>query len=167
MGGLAGLVILATATGTLLPAEAHVPDTVATLKATPAELFPLFNSRAGQRRLWASSGMSLTPLGGGDEGVGSRTCFCYTGLRGEGVIVDSDQNRRVVYHIDFGFTTVRRTIELEPVTRDTSRVVWRETLVAPNALMRWVLLGSSAIPGFQAVLDAAESAVQEDRGLGT
>ena len=162
LGGLAALVILATATGTLLPAEAHVPDTVATLKATPAELFQLFNSRAGQRRVWASSGMSLTPLGGGDEGVGSRTCFCYTGLRGEGVIVESQQNRRVVYHIDFGFTAVHRTIDLEPITPDTARVVWQETLIAPNILMRWVLLGSSAIPGFQSVLDAAEAAVQED-----
>jgi len=53
LGGPSALVILATTTGTLLPAEAHVPDTVATLKASPAELFPLFNSRAGQRRVLA------------------------------------------------------------------------------------------------------------------
>ena len=59
LAGLAGLVILATAAGALLPAETQVPETVATLRASPAELFPLFNSRAGQRRIWTGSGMSL------------------------------------------------------------------------------------------------------------
>jgi hypothetical protein len=63
--------LVATAGGTLLPTESPVADTIDTLEATPSELFPLFNSRAGQRRIWTGSGMSLDPLGGPDEGVGS------------------------------------------------------------------------------------------------
>ena len=162
LGGLAGLVILATAAGALLPAETQVPETVATLRASPAELFPLFNSRAGQRRIWTGSGMSLASLGGPDEGIGSRLCFCRTGIRGKGAIVESEENRQVTYHIDFGFTQVHRTITLEPVAPDVTRVVWKETLVAPNPLMRWVLLGSSAISGFHGVLEAAEAAAREE-----
>ena len=89
--------------------------------------------------------MTHADLGGPDGGVGTRTCFCLTGdglglvgatlsslVRGHGVILESEPDRKVVYAIDFGLVVVARTIELEAVDDNRTRVIWSGS-VAANA----------------------------------
>ena len=62
--------------------NARFPDTIATLDASPVQLFPLFNTREGHRRAWTlaseRAGGNVPPmthgdLGGPPGGVGTRT----------------------------------------------------------------------------------------------
>ena len=113
--------------------------------------------------------MTHADLGGPDGGVGTRTCFCLTGdglglvgatlsslVRGHGVILESEPDRKVIYAIDFGLVVVARTIELEAVDDNRTRVIWSETLEATNPFTRYFLLASSAVGRFDGVLAAAE-----------
>ncbi len=113
--------------------------------------------------------MTHADLGGPDGGVGTRTCFCLTGdglglvgatlsslVRGHGVILESEPDRKVIYAIDFGLVVVARTIELEAVDDNRTRVIWSETLEATNPVTRYFLLASSAVGRFDGVLAAAE-----------
>ena len=182
-----GLALLLTLTAYLLPRMGRFPDSIATLDASPAELFPLFNSREGHRRAWTLAServgagsmppMTHGDLGGPPGGVGTRTCFCLTGeglgpvgrlvsplVRGEGLIVESEPDRRVVYEIAWGFMLTRRTIDFEPVGVGATRVVWMEEAEATNPLMRFVLLGASSFPTFDGVLTAAGELARAGRG---
>lgn len=62
----------------------------------------------------------------------------------------------MVYAIDFGLVVVSRTIELDAVDDNRTRVIWSETLVATNPLTRYFLLASSAVGRFDGILTAAE-----------
>ena len=120
-----GVVLLLTLVGHSLPSQARLPDTVAVLDASSTRLFPLFNTRAGHKAIWTRASeragaqtmppMTHADLGGPDGGVGTETCFCLIGdglgplgeilsslVRGHGVILESDPDRKVVYEIDFG-----------------------------------------------------------------
>lgn len=183
VAALVGVVLFLTAVGYLLPSHAAAPETVVTLEASRAELFPLFNSRVGHRQVWtrASEGlgaakMSLADLGGPDRGVGTRICFCLTGegfgvigsslsrlLHGEGVIVESETLNKVIYTINFGFVAVRRTIQFENLDENTTRVKWSEMLEATNPLKRYVLLGVAHVGGFDVVLEATGEIVASQR----
>ncbi len=163
LGAGVGLVLLLTLGGYWLPRQVEAMRISATVPASSAEVFTLFNTRGGQRRLWTFAAeragiapMSLAALGGPDAGVGSRSCFCLTSdggvvssarssmARGEGAIVESVPNRRVVYEIDWGFMMSRRTITVEDLGDDRSRVTWLETNEATNPLMRYVLVLSAS-----------------------
>lgn len=182
---LIGVAVVLTLVGYLLSREARFPATVGTLDATPAQLFPLFNTREGHRRAWtlaserAGAG-NLPPIthaafGCTPGGVGTRTCFCPTGeglgrvatllgslVRGQGEIAQSEPARRVVYDIDGGFMATRRTIEFEPVGDGVTRVVWVEEATATNPSMRYVLLGASRFPTFDGVRSAAGDLANAD-----
>ena len=183
-----GVAVLVTLAGYLLPRGARFPDTVATLAASPAELFPLLNTRDGHRRAWtrasehAGAGnvppMTHADLGGPAGGVGTRTCFCLSGeglglvvsllgplARGEGDIVESVPNRRVVYEIDWGFMVTRREFHLEALAERRTRVLWSETVDAANPLVRYLWLASAWFPRFDGVLAAAAELAVEDRRL--
>ena len=164
LGAGIGLVLLLTLGGYWLPSQVEAMRISATVQASSAEVFTLFNTRAGQKRLWTFAAeragippMSLAALGGPDAGVGSRSCFCPTSegrgvvssalssmARGEGAIVESVPNRRVVYDIDWGFMMSRRTITVEDLGDNRTRVSWLETNEATNPLMRYVLVLSAS-----------------------
>ena len=83
LGAGIGLVLLLTLGGYWLPSQVEAMRISATVQASSAEVFTLFNTRAGQKRLWTFAAeragippMSLAALGGPDAGVGSRSCFC-------------------------------------------------------------------------------------------
>ena len=64
--------------------------------------------------------------------------------RGEGASWESVPNRRVVYDIDWGFMMSRRTITVEDLGDNRTRVSWLETNEATNPLMRYVLVLSAS-----------------------
>ena len=76
LGALAGLVVLLTFVGYLLPSQVKLVNISATLDASSTELFPFFNSRAGQQRMWTQAAqrleisdakLSVLLLGRGDD----------------------------------------------------------------------------------------------------
>ena len=174
--------------GYLLPNRVQLVDTSLTLEASSAELFPFFNSRAGQQRMWTqawrrSDGkqfppMNIADLGGPDAGVGAGLGFFADGTklgsiagamaaiaRGYGVIVESEPDQKVVIDIDFGMVVAHRTIDLEALDENTTTVRWSETLQFTNPLMRYLplLVDSSINEGFNEVLRAAEEVAIADR----
>ena len=188
LSALVGLVLLLTLVGYSLPSEVQLVDTSLTLEASSAELFPYFNSRAGQQRKWTQAsrrfgGNTLLPmiiadLGGPDAGVGTGLGFfpdttklgsiagaVSSAARGRGVIVESEPDRKVVIEIDFGMVVTRRTIDFEAQGKDSTRVIWSETLLISNPLMRYfpLLLDSSINEGFNEVLRAAEEVAKAER----
>ena len=191
LGTLVGLVLLLTLFGYLLPSQVQLVNTSLTLEASSAELFPFFNSRAGQQRMWTQAWhrnlrgqgfppMEIVDLGGPDAGAGTRLGFFPDGkrlgsiggaiasiARGKGVIVESEAARKVVYEIDFGVVVARRTIDLETLDENTTKVRWAETLQITNPLMRYLglLVNSSINENFNDVLAALEEAAQADRGM--
>ena len=164
LGAGVGLALLLTVVSYWLPSQVEALRISATVQASSAEVFTLFNTRAGQKRLWRFAAeragippMSLAALGGPDAGVGSRSCFCPTSegrgvvlsalssmARGEGAIVESVPNRRVVYDIDWEFMLTRRTMTFEDLGDNRTRVSWVETNEATNPLMRYVLVLSAS-----------------------
>ena len=190
LGTLVGLIALLTLFGYLLPSQVLLVNTSSTLEASSAELFPFFNSRAGQQRMWTqawhrSGGsfrgmppMEIANLGGPDAGAGTRLGFFPDGkrlgtiggalssiARGKGVIVESEPARKVVYDIDFGIVVARRTIDFEALGENTTKVNWSETLQITNPLMRYLplLVDSSINESFNEVLAALEEVVKADR----
>ena len=124
--------------------------------------------------------MEIVDLGGPDAGAGTRLGFFPDGkrlgsiggaiasiARGKGVIVESEAARKVVYEIDFGVVVARRTIDLETLDENTTKVRWAETLQITNPLMRYLglLVNSSINENFNDVLAALEEAAQADRGM--
>ena len=191
LGAVAGLLVLLTLCGYLLPGEIQLADSRLTLEGSSAEFFPLFDSRAGQQRMWTqawrrSGGekfppMKIADLGGPDAGVGTGLGFFPDGTklgsvagvlsviaRGRGLIVESVPARKVVIDIDFGFVEVRRTVALEVVSEEATEVRWIETLRFPHPLARYLSLaiGSADGEGFNGVLAAAEDVVRADRKAG-
>lgn len=187
-GVAVGLVVLLVVVGFFLPSTAPMGTTSATVDASAAELFPYFNSRDGHRRLWGQVApaqiatgfppMEIVDLGGPDAGAGTRIGFFPDGsrlgsmrgavsslARGEGVIVESERDRRVDYEIDFGFVVAYRTIELESLDAGATRVIWSETLRADNPLMRYMLLAvdESTASNFDAVLAALARLAEAER----
>ncbi len=174
IGVLVGLVLILAVVGYALPEQVQWVDTEVTLEAQPEELFPLFNSREGQQRLWTRASersgpdgfpaMRIADLGGPAAGVGCRMGFFPADgeeslevIAGEGVIVRSDAARRVEYEIDFGVVVAHRTFTLTVVDGGTV-VHWGERLTATNPLMRYALLagGDGAFnEEFRAVLAGA------------
>ena len=163
LGAGVGLGSLLTLGGYWLPSQVEAMRISATVPASSAEAFALFNTRAGQKRLWTLAAeragippMTLAPLGGPDAGVGSRSCFCPSSegrgvvssalssmARGEGAIVESVPNQRVVYDIDWRFMLTRRTMTFDALGDNRTRVSWLETNEATNPLMRYVLVLSA------------------------
>ena len=190
LGGLVLMVVLLAALGLLLPRHLDLVDTEAVVEAPASALFPLFNSRRGQQRLWThvwdaseESGSRIPPmrivdLGGPDAGVGSRLGFYPDGrklgsivgavstlARGKGEVVASQPWRVVVFTIDFGFASSHRTIELEAVDERTTRMRWSESLDIGNPLLRYArfFLSDSIGDGFGAVLEAAGDLARSGR----
>ena len=193
MGTLVGFVVLLTLIGYFLPSQVELVNTSLTLEASSAELFPFFNSRAGQQRMWTQAWkrgggsmrgmppMEIADLGGPDAGAGTRLGFFPDGkrlgsiggalssiARGKGVIVESEPASKVVYEIDFGMVEARRTIDLEALGENTTRVSWSETLRVANPLMRYLplLVDSSINENFNGVLAALEEVAKADRSVG-
>ena len=184
LGAGVGLLLLLTLGGYWLPSQVEAMRISATVPASGAEVFTLFNTRAGQKRLWKFAAeragippMTLAALGGPDAGGGSRSCFCPSSegrgvvssalssiARGEGAIVESVPNRRVVYDIDWGFMLTRRTLTFEDLGDTRTRVSWLETNEATNPLMRYVLvLSASTInDNLSAMLTAVAPVINEE-----
>ncbi len=190
---LVGLVVLLTLVGYLLPSQVELVNTSSTLEVSSAELFPFFNSRAGQQRMWTEAWhrkggsfkgmppMEIADLGGPDAGAGTRLGFFPDGkrlgsvggaiasiARGKGVIVESEPGRKVVYEIDFGIVVAERTIDFEALDENTTKVSWSETLKISNPLMRYLplLVDSSINESFNDVLAALEEVAKADRSVG-
>ena len=193
VGTLVGFVVLLTLIGYFLPSQVELVNTSLTLEASSAELFPFFNSRAGQQRMWTQAWkrgggsmrgmppMEIADLGGPDAGAGTRLGFFPDGkrlgsiggalssiARGKGVIVESEPASKVVYEIDFGMVEARRTIDLEALGENTTRVSWSEKLQIANPLMRYLplLVDSSINENFNGVLAALEEVAKADRRVG-
>ena len=192
MGTLVGFVVLLTLIGYFLPSQVHLVNTSLTLEASSAELFPFFNSRAGQQRMWTHAWrrnlrgqgfppMEIVDLGGPEAGAGTRLGFYPDGkrlgsiggaiasiARGKGVIVESEPARKVVYEIDFGVVDVRRPIDLEALDENTTKVSWLETLQISNPLMRYLpmLVNSSINENFNDVLAALEEVAEANQSAG-
>ncbi len=177
-GGFVILISFLAAGGLFLPAEAEFADINIPLHASPHELFPLFNSRQGTQKMWSQGAhrmgiksMTITDLGGPDEGTGTRLGFFLEdvgmglAVRGYGLITESRLNKKVVIEIDFGMIKSIRTMELEDLGDNTTNVRWHEKLTFTNLLARYLPLiaSSSANDGFTEVLKAAEQVVIENR----
>ncbi len=186
LGVVAGVIVVLTLVGTQLPSRVGVVDISTTIDAPRGELFPFFNSREGQQRLWdqllrrpsntAAPPMVIVHLGGPEEGVGSRLGFfpdttrmgsiggvVASLARGIGIVVESDAPRRVVSEIDFGIVVAHRTIDLEAIDERATRVSWSETLEFGNPLMRTMTLfvgPSSMNANFEALLEALRQLVE-------
>ena len=178
---LVGVVASVTLIGFALPARATWVETSAVLEASSTELFPLFNSRDGQQRLWthaweragdaAAPPMRIADLGGPDAGVGARMGFfpadgheTWQSVAGIGEILASEPGRRVVYRIDFDGVVSDRVIELEAVDDGRTRVRWSETLSTSHPLIRYALLAGNSEDinaGFRGVLLGAEELVAD------
>ena len=176
-----------------MPSQVELVNTSSTLEVSSAELFPFFNSRAGQQRMWTEAWhrkggsfkgmppMEIADLGGPDAGAGTRLGFFPDGkrlgsvggaiasiARGKGVIVESEPGRKVVYEIDFGIVVAERTIDFEALDENTTKVSWSETLKISNPLMRYLplLVDSSINESFNDVLAALEEVAKADRSVG-
>ena len=180
LGALALAGFLVGLAGFLLLSEKAFVDTRATIAAAPAEIFAFFNSRADHQQLWTRGWerlgqgrypMNIADLGGPAEGRGMKLGFFPGGTdlgsfdtvvnsfaRGDGEIVESTLNRRVVFEIDFGLVRSRRTITLEPVDEAHTDVAWSERLRADNPFARYLLFFASgeAAQGFDQLLAALE-----------
>ena len=171
--------------GFALPTHKEIANTSAVLDGSPNELFDCYNSREGQQLVWTRAWerfngkghpMNIVDLGGPDSGTGTKLGYYpggkhSGGLRaffnsiaeGDGQIVESKPDRRIVIDIDFGFVKTRRVNTFETVADRRTRVSWSETLEASNPLSRWMLLvsGDSQTDGFEKVLLALEDVVME------
>ncbi len=187
LGTLVGLVVLLALFGFFLPNHVQLVNISATLDASSTELFPFFNSRAGQQRMWSQgaqrlgiSPMNIADLGGPDAGVGTRLGFFpdetklgFIGralapiIRGRGVILESEPDHKVVIEIDFGMVVAVRTMDLEALSDSTTQVSWSERLEITNPLMRYLplLVGSSVNESFKQVLIAVEEVAIADRSM--
>ncbi|MEM9554578.1 MAG: hypothetical protein AAGC60_09980 [Acidobacteriota bacterium] len=188
---LVAALLLGWVIGLALPATIDFVDVEHPLEATPAEIFPLLDSRAGQQRLWTrawerSGGQSVPPmkladLGGPRAGIGTRIGYypdgdrlgSFAGLlstlaRGEGVITESIANERVEYRIDFGFVIAHRAVSLHALDARYTKARWVEQLHFPNPLARWLQLaiGESANENFRILLISAEDVAAESRTPG-
>jgi hypothetical protein len=191
-GGLIALLLLLTVGGLFFPIESEMARTRMTLDFSAAELFPYFNTREGQQRVWSQASthlaelgyppMEIVHLGGPEEGVGARMGFypdekkieslggtVGSAMRGTGIILESESPHTVVYEIDFGIVTSYRTVTFESVGDQSTRVDWLEELRIPNPLMRWMTLaiGDSTSDNFSLVLQALGEVAEEDHGART
>lgn len=83
--GLTALLLLLTVGGLFFPLESEMARTRMTLGFSAEELFPYFNTRAGQQRVWSQAAthlaefgyppMEIVHLDGPEEGVGAQMGF--------------------------------------------------------------------------------------------
>ena len=120
--------------------------------------------------------MNIVDLGGPDSGAGTKLGYYPGGkhsgglrvffnsfAKGDGQIVESETNQRIVIDIDFGFVKTRRVNTFEGKVDGWTHVTWTETLEASNPLVRWMLLvtGDPQEAGFDRVLLALEDVATE------
>lgn len=170
-GALAAVAALILA-GFLLPGEIAL-STEREIDAPAEVLFELFDTQDGLRRWWGSFAdeteamgyppMELSGLEGPDRGEGMRFQFAMGDTVTEvWTVLESTPGERVVYDVDFQVMRVERTITLEPVDADTTRVRWSETGTIGNPVMRWFawLEGDGIVDNFEKALDGAEEVAE-------
>ena len=171
--------------GFALPRHKVIANAAVVLNGSPEELFDCYNSREGQQLVWTRAWerfngkghpMSIVDLGGPDSGTGTKLGYYPGGeqsgglraffnsiAQGDGQIVESEPNQRIVIDIDFGFVRTRRVNTFEETGDNRTRVTWSETLTASNPFSRWMLVvaGDSQTAGFEKVLLALEDVTAE------
>jgi uncharacterized protein YndB with AHSA1/START domain len=165
---LLGLAALLFAAGFLLPGD-FAYETAAEINAPPEKIFSYLDSQEGLKAWWGSTAeeakaagyppMELVAPAGPASGKGMRFEFRVEGVTAETwEVLESEPPRRIVYEIDFQILKVRRTLTLEPVDADTTRVRWAESGTSQNPLLRWGALieGDSIVSNFDRALGAVK-----------
>lgn len=173
LGAGAVLIVSFVLCGYLLPAD-YAYATSREIDAPQPILHGYFASQRGLRAWWGPviaegvekgyPAMDLADLPGPAEGKDMRFQFGAGGTVMEVWTVLEDQPpERVVYDIDFQILHVTRTITLEPVDADTTKVGWSEMLHTDNPLVRWMawLQGDGITENFDLALAGLEKVAEE------
>ena len=153
------LVILFVLSGYLLPSEVTI-ETSMDIDAPPEKVFAYFDTQEGIEAWWKAvfegfekdapdmPPMEVRAMPGPKAGAGTKIDFLVEGEVAEHwTIRESTPNEVVVYDVDFMVFQSVRTITLEPVDADTTRVGWSDTSELSNPLMRWmpVIMGEETV----------------------
>jgi len=162
IGVLAGLFTLS---GYLLPRDVKL-ETSMDIDASAERVFWYFDTQAGIQAWWTAVGeaqpqadmppMQVRALPGPKAGVGAQIDFAMgEEVTEHWVVLESTAPTTVVYEVDYLAFAVRRSILIESVDADTSRVRWIETTDLSNPLMRWMFYvegGESIVSNFRGAL---------------